>query len=315
MSWAKMTPSSGDPLAGAGALPNLGAWLAFAAQLYGREGLALGQVATNAHDEALYLFLRTLGLPLDSDSSVLERELTPQERSKLKSALRRRVVGRIPAAYLTREAFLGEHRFYVDERAIIPRSYFLEMIPRLRRLLGRRAPGPLRMADVCTGSGCLAVLLAHAFPGAKVDAIDVSRKALEVARINIREHGLGERVRPFKSDVFDSVPGARYDLILSNPPYEPSARVDALPAEFRREPRLALDGGADGLAIIRRLLDQAAGRLAPRGIVLIEVGGLRRAMDREFSRLKPEWLPTQDGSDCICLIRASGLAPQRAVRS
>ena len=310
-----MTPSSGDPLAGAGALPNLGAWLAFAAELYGREGLALGQVATNAHDEALYLFLRTLGLPLDSDSSVLERELAPRERSKLKSVLRRRVVGRIPAAYLTQEAFLGEHRFFVDERAIIPRSYFLEMIPRLRRLLGRRAPGPLRMADVCTGSGCLAILLAHAFPGAKVDAIDVSRKALEVAGINIREHGLKGRVRPFSSDLFESVPAARYDVILSNPPYEPSARVDALPAEFRREPRLALDGGADGLAIIRRLLDQAAGRLAPRGIVLIEVGGLRRAMDREFSRLKPEWLPTQDGSDCICLIRASRLAPQRAVRS
>jgi ribosomal protein L3 glutamine methyltransferase len=315
MSWAKMTPARGDPLAGAAALPNLGAWLAFAAGLYERKGLALGQVATNAHDEALYLFLRTLGLPLDSDSSVLERGLTPKERSKLRAALRRRVVGRIPAAYLTREAFLGEHRFYVDERVIIPRSYFLEVIPRLRRLLGRRAPGPLRMADVCTGSGCLAILLAHAFPSAEVDAIDVSRKALEVARINVREHGLKDRVRPISSDVFDSVPAARYDLILSNPPYEPSARVDALPPEFRREPRLALDGGADGLAIIRKLLEQARGRLAPRGIVLIEVGGLKRAMAREFSRLNPEWLPTQDGSDCICLIRAAGLAPQPPVRS
>jgi len=310
-----MTPASGDPLAGAGALPNLGAWLAFAAGLYEREGLALGQVATNAHDEALYLFLRTLGLPLDSDSAVLERKLTSAERSKLKGALRRRAVGRIPAAYLTREAFLGEHSFYVDERVIIPRSYFLEVIPRLRLLLGRRGPGPPRMADVCTGSGCLAILLAGAFPGAAIDAIDVSRKALEVARINIREHGLKGRVRPFASDLFDSVPAARYDLILSNPPYEPSARVDALPPEFRREPRLALDGGADGLAIIRKLLEQAAGRLAPRGVVLIEVGGLRSAMDREFARLKPEWLPTQDGSDCICLIRAASLAPQRPVRS
>lgn len=302
-----MTPRSGDPLAGAGKLPNLGAWLAFAVGLYEREGVAVGQVATDAHDEALYLFLRTLGLPLDSDPSVLERSLTAAERSKLRAALRRRVALRIPAAYLTREAFLGEHRFYVDERVIIPRSYFLEVIPRLRKLLGRRGHGPARMADVCTGSGCLAILLAHVFPGAKVDAIDVSKKALEVARINVREHGLQGRVGLFRSDVFDSVPPARYDVILSNPPYEPSARVDALPPEFRREPRLALDGGADGLAIIRKLLEQARERLLPRGIVLIEVGGLRSAMDSEFAGLQPEWLSTQDGSDCICAIRAARL--------
>jgi ribosomal protein L3 glutamine methyltransferase len=309
-----MRPKRGDPFAGAGALPNLGAWLCLAERLYEREGLALGQVATNAHDEALYLLLRTLGLPLDSDSSALEKRLTAAERARLRAVLRRRVVRRIPAAYLTREAFLGEHRFYVDERVIIPRSYFLEVIPRLRKILGRKCPPPARMADVCTGSGCLAIVLAHAFPKAKVDAIDVSESALEVARINVREHGLEDRVRLFPSDVFDSVPPARYDVILSNPPYEPSARVDALPPEFRREPRLALDGGADGLAIIRKLLQQAQARLSPRGAVLIEVGGLRTAMDMEFSGLRPEWLPTEDGSDCVCAIRANRLAPHR-VRS
>jgi len=309
-----MRRPSGDPLAGAPGLPSLGAWLAFAERLYEREGLAVGQVAANAHDEALYLLLRTLGLPLDSDPSVLERSLSAAERAKLRAVLRRRVVGRIPAAYLTREAFLGEHRFYVDERVIIPRSYFLEVIPRLRELLGPKGPPPARMADVCTGSGCLAILLAHAFPKGKIDAIDVSKDALEVARINIRGHGFEDRIGICLSDVFDSVPPARYDVILSNPPYEPAARVNALPPEFRREPRLALDGGVDGLAVIRKLLHQARERLSPRGAVLIEVGGLRSAVDREFAGLRPEWIPTQDGSNCVCAIRADRLRPHR-VRS
>src|SRR5262249_47758522 len=152
---------------------------------------------------------------------------------------------RVPAAYLTREAWLGEHRFYVDERVIIPRSYFLELIPRLR---GR----PRRIVDVCTGSGCLAILLAHRFPEAKVDAIDLSPGALAVAAINVRAHGLGKRVTLHRSDVFAAVPPAAYDLIVSNPPYEPSALMAGLPEEFRKEPRMALDGGRDGLDIIRR---------------------------------------------------------------
>jgi len=202
----------------------------------------------------------------------------------------------------------------VDERVIIPRSYFLELVPRLRKLLGLKGPAPARVADVCTGSGCLAILLAHAFSGAEVDAIDISKSALEVARINIRAHRLGHRIRPLLSDVFDSVPPARYDIILCNPPCEPSARVDALPPEFRLEPRLALDGGADGLAVIRRLLEQAGERLSPHGAVLIEVGGLKSAMEREFARLRPEWLPTQDGSDCVCMVRADRMPPHR-VRS
>lgn len=288
-----------DLFAGAGDLATFGSWLRFAEKLYARAGLALGQVAASAHDEALYLLLRTLGLSLDSDAGVLARRLTPAERAALRAVLRRRVEEHIPAAYLTKEARLGEHRFYVDERVIIPRSYFLEIIPRLK--------GGKRMADVCTGSGCLAVLLAHQFPEAKVDAIDLSADALAVAAINIREHRLGRRVKLYQSDVFDAVPPDRYDLILSNPPYEPTARVDALPAEFKREPRLALDGGSDGLDVIRKLLRQARARLLPGGRVLIEVGGLRRAMEREFASLKPEWLETADGANCICAIRAERL--------
>jgi ribosomal protein L3 glutamine methyltransferase len=284
-----------------------GDWLAWAGRQYAARGLALGQVATTAHDEALYLLLRTLDLPLDSGPEVLTRPLTTAEQDAIGRVMHRRIVGRVPAAYLTREAWLGPHRFYVDERAIIPRSYFLEVIPRLGRLLRVKPAAVVRLADVCTGSGCLAILLALRFPGARVDAIDLSAPALEVARINVDRHGLTDRVMLHRSDVFAVVPPARYDVIVCNPPYEPSALMKTLPEEFRQEPRMALDGGRDGLEVIRRLLAQAGERLADDGLLLIEVGGLRAAMEAAFGHLRLRWLPTQDGANCVCLIPASHL--------
>jgi ribosomal protein L3 glutamine methyltransferase len=303
-----VTTKRTDPFAAAQSLASFGEWLRFAEKLYAKQKLALGQVATNAHDEALYLLLRTLDLPLDSDASVLARKLTAAERARVTDVLRRRAIERVPAAYLTKEAWLGEHRFYVDERVIIPRSYFLEIIPeQLNDWLPASGAKVKRIVDVCTGSGCLAILLAHHYPKARVDALDLSADALAVAKINVREHHLTKRVQLFASDVFDAVPEAAYDIILSNPPYEPSAHVDAQSPEFAAEPRMAHDGGADGLAIIRTLLRQAATRLAPHGIVAIEVGGLRAAIDREFAALEPHWLHTQDGSDCVCLFQAARL--------
>lgn len=297
-----------DPLADAARLTTPGAWLDFAEHAYEDAHVALGQVATNAHDEALYLILRTLGLPLDSDPSVLRRRLSTEQGAKLAEVFRRRVVDRIPAAYLTREAWLGEHRFYVDERVIIPRSYFLEVIPhQLGEWLPDGGANVARAIDVCTGSGCLAILLAHHFRRAQVDACDLSPDAIDVAKINVREHRLEQRVNLYRSDVLDAVPPAKYDLILSNPPYEPSALVDTQDPEFAAEPRMAHDGGRDGLAIIRKLLRQSAGRLLSHGVVAIEVGGLRAAIDREFAALDPQWLPTEDGSDCVVLFRASRL--------
>jgi ribosomal protein L3 glutamine methyltransferase len=255
----------------------LGGWLRQAERRYREAGAALGQVAADAHDEALYLILRTLRLPLESGPEVLGRRLSAREAAAVGSALRRRLVDRVPAAYLTGEAWLPDPS-------------------RVRRV-----------ADVCTGSGCLAILLARHFPRARVDGLELSAAALEVAAINVRRHRLGARVRLIESDVLAAVPRARYDVIVSNPPYEPTARVDALPTEFQREPRMALDGGADGLAIIRQLLRQAGPRLAPHGVLLIEVGGLRAAMDREFSALEPHWLATADGADCVCVINAARL--------
>lgn len=306
-------PSRAEPDWERGPWPETpGAWLRLAEQWYRRHKLALGQITTNAHDEALYLILHTLDRPLDSGVEVLTRRLNAAQRRKLAAVFRRRVAGREPASYITREAWLGDLRFYVDERAIIPRSYFLEIIPGLGAeeefgdpalKLGVNRGQVRRVADVCTGSGCLAILLARHFPKARVDAIDLSVGALEVARINVQAHRLSRRVRLFRSDVFDAVPAAKYDVILSNPPYEPSAVCAALPEEFQREPRMALDGGADGLDIIRKLLRQARSRLQPQGVVLIEVGGLRPAMEREFATWRPRWLTTQDGSDCVCVLR------------
>ncbi|MDQ5978383.1 MAG: ribosomal protein glutamine methyltransferase [Verrucomicrobiota bacterium] len=306
----------------------LGEYLQWAIRAYARHKVALGQVAVNAHDEALYLLLHTLGLPLDSRPAVLKRKLTPDEAAKVAEVFRRRLEDRVPAAYLTREAFLGEHRFYVDERVIIPRSYFLELLPQIAELVegnahvprrgrrgsskdGARATPPAkpvkRAVDVCTGSGCLAILLAHQFPGAKVDAVELSPDAAAVAKFNLATHGLAKRVKLHRSDVFDAVPPVKYDLILSNPPYVPTRELRGLPEEFTKEPRMALDGGRDGLDIIRKLLRQARDRLQPHGLVTLEVGGLRAAMDRAFPELDLHWLHTEDGEDCVCVIQAARL--------
>ncbi|HEY5079772.1 MAG TPA: 50S ribosomal protein L3 N(5)-glutamine methyltransferase [Opitutaceae bacterium] len=287
-------------------------WLARAERMYARKGAALGQIATGARDEALYLILRTLGLPLESGPSVLARKLTARESAAIAEVFRRRLVGRVPAAYLTGEAWLGGLRFHVDERVLIPRSYFVEILPEQVDPWLRDPARVARVADVCTGSGCLAVLLARHFSSARVDALDVSAEALEVAAINVRRHRLTRRVRLLRGDLLEAAPAARYDVILSNPPYEPSALVDRLPAEFRREPRLALDGGPDGLGLIRRLIGHAARHLKASGILMIEVGGGREAFEREFGHLQPHWFHTADGSDCVCLLQAARLAPRHA---
>jgi ribosomal protein L3 glutamine methyltransferase len=303
-----MKPARMGSLPPTSQLTTLAAWLDFAEEVYAKARLALGQITDNAHDEALYLFLRTLDWPLESGPEVLEKPLTPAQRIALREVLHARAVKRTPAAYLTKEAWLGGLRFYVDERVIIPRSYFVELIPALAELL---PPGleVKRAMDVCTGSACLAILLAEEFPKAKVDGVDLSPEALAVAAINVKAHAAGKRVKLHKSDVLDAVPAPAegYDLIISNPPYEPSAHVDKQDPEFAAEPRMAHDGGADGLVIVCKLLRQARERLAPHGVVAVEIGGLRKAINREFAALAPEWLETEDGSNCVFVVRAAKL--------
>lgn len=285
----------------------IGQWLEWAVRQYERHKLALGQVATSSHDEALYLLLHALRLPMESPCAVLRRKLTADETARVKEVFRRRIKEHVPAAYLTHEAFLGELRFFVDERVIIPRSYFLELLPeQIPQWLPTDKPVK-RVVDVCTGSGCLAVLLAHQFPEAKVDAIELSPEALNVAKFNVAEHGLMKRIKLHRSDVFDAVPRVKYDVILSNPPYVPTRELRGLPAEFKNEPAMALDGGADGLDIIRKILRQSRDRLQRHGIVVLEVGGLRAAMDQAFPEIDLHWLHTEDGEDCVCVISAARL--------
>lgn len=301
-----------DVFAGTEMLATLRDWTRFAVSLFGRRGLFFGQGMSTAYDEAVYLLCRTLELPTDGGvETFFDARLTAPEIEDVKRALFRRAVERVPAAYITREAWLGDFRFYVDERVIVPRSYFVEIIPEkiLPWIPGMDAEAVERVADVCTGGGSLAVLLADAFPNARVDACDISADALEVARINVGDYGLEDRVFLWKSDVLADVPAEDgcYDVIVSNPPYEPESLRETLPEEFRREPDGALFSGADGLDVVRKLLPQAARKLRRNGVLLIEVGGLQDALAEAFPRLEISWLDTADGSDCVCAISAASL--------
>lgn len=294
-----------------GAPSTVGEWHAWAQKRYEKHQVALGQVSDNAHDESLYLLLRTLDLPLESPPSVLRRKTTPEQAAMLEEVFRRRTEEHVPAAYLTREAWLGGHKFYVDERVIIPRSYFVELLPEVIPQWLPANKTVKRVVDVCTGSGCLAVLLAERFPEAKVDAIELSPDAAAVARFNIAENQFGSRITLHRSDVFDAVKPVKYDVILSNPPYVPTREMRGLPEEFRQEPAMALDGGADGLDIVRKLLRQARERLQPHGIVTLEVGQAKAALAAKLSELDPHWLHTGDGEDCVCVITAKRLLAWR----
>lgn len=270
--------------------------------------LAFGQGTTNAFDEAAYLTLHALGEPLDGLDGVLDRRLTARQARKIRSLFARRIAKRIPAAYLTGEAWLGDLRFRVDRRVIIPRSFIAEL---LRENLAPwiRDRSTVRTAlDLCTGSGCLAVLLAKSFPQAAIDAADLSRRALAVARANIADYRLTRRVRLLESDLFQALAGRRYDLIVSNPPYVTDRSMRRLPREFRHEPSGALAGGRDGLHFLRRILAAAAAHLTPRGLLVVETGHSRSRVEHAFPRVEFIWPLTSGGDDCVFLLDRSVLA-------
>jgi ribosomal protein L3 glutamine methyltransferase len=291
----------------AGQLRTIRDLLRFAVSRFTEARLFFGHGTENAYDEAAYLILHTLHLPPDHLEPFLDAQILPAEASEVLSVLERRVRDRIPAAYLTHEAWLGEFRFYVDERVIVPRSHIAGV---LEQGLGAWIPDPdavTRALDLCTGSGCLAILLAHAFPQAKVDAGDISRGAIEVALRNVKDYGLEERVRVVESDLFSALGDARYDVIVSNPPYVTQAAMQALPAEYRHEPALALAGGDDGLAIVRRILKEAKARLARNGVLVVEVGGGRDAVTAAYPDLELTWLETDAGGDPVFLVERAHL--------
>jgi len=249
-----------------------------------RASLHYGHGTTNARDEAAFLVLRGLRLPFDAAA---ERPVTRREQSRVERLLRRRIRERIPLAYLLHEAWLADEPFYVDRRVIIPRSHIAQLLQeRLRPWLRR----PVRRAlDLCTGTGCLAVLAAKAFTRARVDAADLSTAALVVAERNVAQHRLRGRVRLVRSDLFSGLARRRYDLIVSNPPYVDAAAMRALPREYRHEPRLALAGGRDGLELVRRILLQAHAHLAPHGLLVCEIGRGRKLLERAYARTPFAW--------------------------
>ena len=286
----------------------LGDWLKHAEGSFRRGHLHFGHGTHRAGDEAAWLLTRVLGIPHEELGPSLDRKLTAAERAGASRLISARVRRRVPLAYLLREAWLGEHRFYVDERAIVPRSYIAEL---LREGLAPwvRDPGKVcRALDMCTGSGCLAVLLALAFPGAIVDAVDVSAGALAVARRNVAAYRLRSRVRLVRSDLFRTLGTRRYDLIVANPPYVDSRAMKALPAEYRREPRIALDGGEDGLHFVRRILSEAARFLRPGGVLVAETGRHRREVERAFLRTPFTWLETSAGDGLVFLLHREDLS-------
>jgi ribosomal protein L3 glutamine methyltransferase len=235
--------------------------------------LHYGHGTEGPRDEAAFLVLRSLRLPFETP---LEKTIAQKAVKQLEPLVRRRIEKREPAAYLLKEAWLDGMRFYVDERVIIPRSHIAFLLKKL--------PAPKRVLDLCTGSGCLAALAARAFPEAEVVGADISPEALAVARKNV-----GRRVRLVRSDLFDALQGERFDLILTNPPYVDAPAMRALPREYRHEPRLALAAGSDGLIVVERILREAKAHLAPRGLLLCEVGDSRRALERRHPRLPFAW--------------------------
>jgi ribosomal protein L3 glutamine methyltransferase len=285
--------------------------LRFAVSRFNEAGLFFGHGSDNAWDEAAYLLLHSLHLPLERLEPFLDARLT---RSELESALRvieRRVIERVPAAYLTREAWLGDHRFYVDERVIVPRSFIAEL---LHEQLAPWIDDPWavgRALDLCTGSGCLAILAAHAFPEAQVDAVDISPDALAVAARNVADYGLGERVRLIHADLFAGVAGQRYDVIISNPPYVNAESVAALPEEYRKEPAIALGSGHDGLDLTRRILAEAADHLTPGGLLVVEIGHNRDALEAAYPETPFTWLDTAAGDQYVFMLRREELPARR----
>ena len=282
-------------------------WLCYAERRFRAARLRFGHGTHSARDEAAWLLASVLRLPYEGLAQSHTRKLTERERRNAARLIAERVHTRRPLAYLLKEAWLGEHRFYVDGRVIVPRSFIAELLRDGLAPWVPRPPEVRRALDLCTGSGCLAILLALAFPRARVDAADISRPALAVARRNLRTYRLGRRVKLVRGDLFAGLEPARYDLIVANPPYVGTAAMRRLPPEYRREPRLALDGGRDGLEFTRRILLVARDFLRPRGLLVVEIGHNRSRLEREFPRLPFIWPETSAGYDCVFLLSREDL--------
>ena len=282
--------------------------LRYAVTRFNGAKLFFGHGSAEALDEAAYLILHTLKLPLDKLDPFLDARLLPEEVLQVLAVIERRVNERVPAAYITNEAWLGSYNFYVDERVLVPRSFIAELIPNFFSPWVADPDSVENVLELCTGSGCLAIMLADAFQNAVVDAVDISTDALAVAERNIRDYKLEGRVNPIESDLYENVPFKKYDLIVTNPPYVNSTSMGKLPPEYLREPQIALAGGEDGMDLVRKIVDGAAERLTPEGVLIVEIGNEREYAEAAFGHLGLTWLTTSAGDDAVFLLTAEQLA-------
>lgn len=281
--------------------------LRFAVTRFNQAELSFGHVSANAYDEAAYLVLHTLHLPLDLLEPFLDARLSAAEIDAVLNVIERRASERIPAAYITQEAWMHGFRFHVDERVIVPRSFIGELLQDGLQPYVEDPEQVSAVLELCTGSGCLAILAAHAFPNADVDAVDLSKPALEVATRNVDEYNLDDRVALFEGDLFAPLAERRYDVIITNPPYVNADSMASLPAEYKHEPEMALAGGADGMDIVRRIIVDARNWLTDDGVLVVEIGNERANVEAAFGGLDLVWLSTSAGDDNVFLIQAADL--------
>ena len=281
--------------------------LRFAVTRFNESGLSYGHGQADAFEEAAFIVLRTLKLPLDRLEFFADAYLTHAEINSLLQMIERRVKKRLPAAYLLNEAWLMGYKFYVDESVIIPRSFIGELLRDDLQPWVEDRTAVADILDLCTGSGCLAVMAADTFPNAKVDAVDVSDTALRVARRNVDDYHFEDRITLVKSDLFEALPNKRYDIIISNPPYVTDAAMAKLPKEYTYEPTLALAGGPDGMALVKNIVRQARGHLKRNGLLFVEVGDGRNEVERVLGDIPLTWLSTSAGDDMVFMARQEEL--------
>ncbi|SAL21362.1 N5-glutamine S-adenosyl-L-methionine-dependent methyltransferase [Caballeronia cordobensis] len=281
--------------------------LRFGVSRFTEAGLSFGHGSTNAYDEAAYLILHTLHLPLDTLEPFLDARLLDTEIDAVMKVIERRAKERIPAAYITQEAWMHGRRFYVDERVIVPRSFIGELLQDGLQPYVADPDHVTRVLELCTGSGCLAILAAQAFENADVDAVDISADALAVARRNVDDYGLDDRVTLYEGDLYAPLPQQRYEVIITNPPYVNAPAMQALPEEYRHEPELALAGGADGMDVVRRIVRDAGKWLTEDGVLVVEIGNERPNVEAALGGLDLVWLSTSAGDDNVFLIQAADL--------
>ena len=281
--------------------------LRYAVTRFNTAQLFFGHGSANALDEAAYLLLHTLKLPLDKIEPFLDARLLPHEIDAAIAVIERRATDRIPASYITNEAWLGTYNFYVDERVIVPRSFIAELIPERFTPWVQDPEEVTDILELCTGSGCLPIMLADAFENAHVDTVDISKDALAVAAKNVATYELEDRITLIESDLYTNVPDKLYDMIITNPPYVNSHSMSKLPKEYLHEPQIALAGGDDGMDLVRKIVAGAASRLKPNGMLMVEIGNERVFAEEAFAEYGLTWLSTSAGDDMVFLLTAEQL--------